>query len=163
RKGGWKEFLGCRVGQANDLKPFRDNDHACVYLYHEIDAPQAMTLPVSLGSDDSLTVWLNGERLLAENVVRSVAEDQDRAALKLKAGKNRLLVKVGNVAGEWAFFIAPEFPAEWPSQIVKQLNRDFPPAETPTSSKAPDPDAAHYRIVTLPIPQDISLERGGLA
>src|SRR5262245_45575173 len=61
QKVGWKEFPGFRVGQANNLKRFRDNDHACVYLYHEIDAPQAMTLPVSLGSDDSLTVWLNGE------------------------------------------------------------------------------------------------------
>ena len=37
-----------------------------------------MELPISLGSDDTLTVWLNGEKLLAENVYRAAAPDQDR-------------------------------------------------------------------------------------
>src|SRR6266540_2562124 len=158
RKIAWKEFVGFKVGEVNNLKRFKDNDHACVYLLHEFESPEAVTLPVSLGSDDSLAVWLNGERLLSQNVVRSAAPDQDRATLKVKAGKNRLLVKVGNVAGEWAVYIAPELPVDWPPQITKQLNRDFPPTASQPGSQANSAEAAHYRIVTLPVPPDVVLE-----
>ncbi len=163
RMVAWKEFVGFKIGAVNDLKRFTNNDHACVYLLHEFESPVAVTLPVSLGSDDSLAVWLNGERLLSQNIVRSAAPDQDRATLKIKAAKNRLLVKVGNVAGEWAVYIAPELPAEWPPQITKQLNRDFPPTANQPGSQANSAEAAHYRLVTLPVPQDVVLEVGGLA
>jgi hypothetical protein len=165
-KGGqpvaWKEFPRFRVGRVNDLKRFADNDHSCVYLYHEIEVKEALSLPVSLGSDDSLTVWLNGERLLAQNVVRGAAPDQDHATLKLKPGKNRLLVKVGNVAGEWAFYICPEFPAALDAKFRKRLDRDFP-VPPPRPGSAATAETAHYRLVTLPVPPGVVLEVGGLA
>src|SRR5262249_39384000 len=119
-KGGqtvaWKEFADFRVGAANDLRKYRRNENAAVYLYHQIEATEAVTLPVSLGSDDQLAVWLNGQEILRENVIRAVAPDQNRADLKLKAGKNQLLVKVGNVGGDWAFYVLPEFPPSWPAK-----------------------------------------------
>jgi hypothetical protein len=161
RPAGWKEFPTFQVGGMNDLRRFPNNEHACVYLYHEIDVQEPVTLPIALGSDDALTVWLNGERLLAQNVERSAAPDQDRTTLKLKAGKNQLLVKVGNGGGEWAFYICPEFPPDWPGAIRKQLLRSFPdePEISPTLVAA---EAVHYRLVTLPIPDGVVLEVGGL-
>jgi hypothetical protein len=95
-------------GQANNLALFRpqENTNAVVYLYREIEAPGAFELPVSLGSDDTLTVWLNDERLLAENVQRAVAPDQNHVTLKLRPGKNRLLLKVCQGGGDWAFYFA---------------------------------------------------------
>jgi hypothetical protein len=159
---GWKEFAEFRVGGFINLKRFRDNDNASVYLYHEIEAPEDMALPASFGSDDTLSVWVNGERVLHENTVRSITADQDHATLKLKAGKNRLLVRVGNVGGEWVFYIAPELPASWPKAIQANLDRDFPAGTRPASSQV-SAEAAHYRIVTLPIPKEIVLEVGGLA
>src|SRR5262249_42490417 len=87
----WKEFPKFRVGEINNLKFWKNNDNSVIYLYREFDAPEAMALPISLGSDDSLAVWLNGENLVSQNVVRSAAPDQDHATLKLKAGKNQLL------------------------------------------------------------------------
>src|SRR5262249_32880570 len=102
---GWKEFTDFRVGKVNDLRRFKKSDHLCVYLSHEVDAPEALDLPVTLGSDDGLAVWLNGEKVLSRDVVRGAAPDQDQATLKLKAGKNQLLVKVCNEAGEWAFYV----------------------------------------------------------
>src|SRR5262249_21148383 len=118
---GWKEFPDFKVAQVNNLKRFADNDHCCVYLYHEIEVKEAVTLPVSLGSDDGLAVWLNGTNLVSNNAVRSVAPDQDHATLKLKAGKNQLLVKVSNVAGEWAFFIRPGFPPDRETAFAKRF------------------------------------------
>src|SRR2546430_5372640 len=60
-------------GQVNDLlNLFQGNNRiwAAVYLYREIEATHEIEVPVSLGSDDTLTVWLNGEKLLANNVYR---------------------------------------------------------------------------------------------
>lgn len=105
-------------GQVNNLALFRPdcNSDAVVYLHREIECTRPMELPISLGSDDSLAVWLNGRKLLAENVGRACAPDQNRAVLKLKAGKNSLLMKIGQGGGEWAFYFqaaAIPQPAFW--------------------------------------------------
>jgi len=93
-------------GEINNLALFRadNNVNAVVYLHREIECARAMELPVSLGSDDSLTVFLNGQKIIAENVDRACAPDQNHAVLKLKAGKNDLLLKIGQGSGEWAFY-----------------------------------------------------------
>ena len=91
-------------GQANSLTAFGAN--CATYLYREIEVAAATELPVSLGSDDTLTVWLNGEKLHAENVTRAVAPDQALLTLKLRPGKNHLLLKVCNVEQDYAFYFA---------------------------------------------------------
>lgn len=159
----WKELSNFAVGKVVDLRRYPENDHACVYLFHEIEAGEAAVLPLSLGSDDTLTVWLNGERLLAQNVQRPAAPDQDRAVLKLRAGKNRLLVKVCNGAGDWAFYVRPEFPTELEAKFRLRLDRDFPPSQPLGSVPHLTSEARHYRIDTLPVPPDAVLEVGGLA
>lgn len=166
-KGGatvaWKEFPDFRIGRINNLARFKKNDNACIYLHHEIEVSKAVALPVSLGSDDTLTVWLNGERLVAHNVIRPAAPDQDHAVLKLKPGKNELLVKVCNLAGNWEFYIRPLFPAALESQFAARLHRDFP-SRKPAMAGNPQllAEEAHYRMVTLPTPSEVILEVGGL-
>src|SRR5262249_14980529 len=81
-------------GQVNNLAIFPQNDNAVCYLYREIESSQPLKLPVSLGSDDTLTVWLNGKKLLAQNVYRAAAADQEFVTLDLRAGKNQLLLKI---------------------------------------------------------------------
>jgi hypothetical protein len=161
QKVGWKEMSDFKVGQVVDLRRFKENDNSTIYLYHEIDVPEPLALPVSLGSDDTLKVWLDGKQLVAENIARSAGPDQDHATLKLHAGKNRLLVKVGNLGGDWAFYIAPEFPPSWPAEVRRRLDRDFPPE--PETAAQGSAEAAYYRLATVPVPQDVVLEVGGLA
>jgi hypothetical protein len=93
-------------GMVNNLKLFRpqNNENAAVYLYREIDSAGAMDLPISLGSDDTLSVWLNGQKLLGQNVQRAAAPDQERVTLKLRPGKNQLLLKICQGNGDWAFY-----------------------------------------------------------
>ncbi len=116
----WKEgkFVD---GQVNNLALFepRHNSDAVVYLHREITCAVPTELPVSLGSDDTLTVWLNGEKLLAENVYRACAPDQHRLTLKLRQGQNQLLLKVCQGGGEWAFY----FKAE--KEIPRAVNWKF--------------------------------------
>jgi hypothetical protein len=161
QKVAWKEMTDFKVGRIVDLKRFKESDNSTVYLYHEIEVPEALTLPISLGSDDTLVVWLNGERVLAQNLVRSITPDQDSATLKLKPGKNRLLLKVGNLGGDWAVYIAPELPPAWSGKVLKRLDRDFPTAATTAQRSSPEND--YYRLVTVPMPKDVVLEVGGLA
>jgi hypothetical protein len=97
-------------GQINNLALFEGdrNVQSVVYLYREIicNAPQEM--PISLGSDDTLTVWLNGEKLVSQNVYRAAAPDQAMVTLKLKSGKNQLLLKICQGEGDWAFYFASQ-------------------------------------------------------
>ncbi len=162
QKVAWKEFPQFRLGEIVDLKRFRESDDCTAYLFHEFESAQAVQLPLALGSDDQLTVWFNGERLLAENVVRGTTPDQNRVTLKLKEGKNQLLLKVGNAAGEWSVYVAPDLPPSWPAKLRDQLSRDFPSNAPGAPSAGTNAEAAHYRIVTLPVPSDCVLEVGGL-
>jgi serine/threonine-protein kinase len=129
-KGGvtapWKPLPKFTPGRVCDLKLFPQTDFACVYLYHLVECRQPVDLPLSLGSDDTLTVWLNKKELLANNVTRGVAPDQDFVTLPLQAGKNQLLVKVCNGTGDWAFYVLPQFPPRLAEHFGETLRRDFP-------------------------------------
>src|SRR5262249_16683152 len=93
-----------RDGEVNDLTEYGQN--CANYVYREIEVSAAMELPVSLGSDDTLTVFLNGEKIHAENVQRAAAADQALLTLKLKPGKNTLLLKICNVELGSQFYFA---------------------------------------------------------
>jgi len=105
-KIGWQQG-NFNDGTANDLanlfKP-EQRSWSAVYLYREIDVASPMDMPISLGSDDTISVWLNGQKILAQNVYRAVEADQEHVVLKLKAGKNHLLLKICQGDGQWAFY-----------------------------------------------------------
>jgi hypothetical protein len=63
-----------------------------------------------LGSDDTLSVFLNGKRLLHENVYRPAGPDQNEVKLPLQAGSNKLLLKICQGEGDWAFYFASKDP-----------------------------------------------------
>jgi len=93
-------------GAVNNLAIFKpeNNIGAAVYLFREIECARAMDLPVSLGSDDTLTIWLNEAKVFELNIQRACAADQNQVTLKLKEGKNKLLMKVCNGGGPWEFY-----------------------------------------------------------
>src|SRR5262249_61932125 len=74
----WRPFKEFAVGSIVNLRRFEDNDFAVVYLYHAFEVSEPVDLPVGLGSDDTLTVWFNGERLLGKKLHRGVVPDEDR-------------------------------------------------------------------------------------
>lgn len=123
-KGGkvaWRE-MDFADGAANNLALFGGdlNQNGVVYLHREIEAKAAVEVPAAFGSDDTLTVWLNGEKLIAENTYRALTVDQTKTLLKLRPGKNNLLVKICQGGGEWAF----SFSAQTPKVVIPQLFED---------------------------------------
>lgn len=165
---GWKEFENFSLGKVVNLLPLfpRARNNSVVYLYHEFESPRDMVLPISLGSDDSLSVWVNGKRLLHENYVRPASADQDRVDAKLVAGKNSVLIKVGQVSGDWAVYVSPESPPSQflPETIRRRIDRDFPPKDVVTSTAgASAAESRYYQMFTMPVPEECVLEVGGLA
>src|SRR5205085_10413833 len=88
-KAVWKEanFTDGAVNTLMNLFKPQHRNWSAVYLYRDIEVAAAMELPISLGSDDTLSVWLNGQKILGQNVYRAADANQDQATLKLKAGK----------------------------------------------------------------------------
>ncbi len=152
----WREAKQFTDGIVNNLNVFPQNEYTCIYLYREFVADAATDINVSLGSDDTISVWLNGKPQLSRDARRAAAADQERLTLHLRQGKNHLLLKICNLGGPCAFYFRTALPPALEAELKNRLDRDFPQTTS-------DPEARHYRIVTLPIPEPIVLEVGGLA
>ena len=135
-----------------------------MYLSHEFDSEREFKLPLSLGSDDSCSVFFNGKRILHEDQERAAAPDQFRTTLNVKVGKNQLLLKIGQYGGGWEVWASPELPDIVPETIRRRADRDFPPAAAVQATNASaGNEAEFYKLVTIPQPIDCVLEVGGLA
>lgn len=76
------------------------------YAFTRLDSPEAQEAELRIGSDDGCQVWLNGE--LVHDVLdaaRGVVLDQDRVRVRLRAGENRLLVKIAQLGGNWGLAV----------------------------------------------------------
>lgn len=127
--------------------------NAVAYLYRAIEAERACSIPVTLGSDDGVRVWLNGELLLDVNAARPLDPSAHRLTLALQPGVNHLLVKVSQGAGEWQFQMThePMLDPAAEAALDWRLDEDFP-----------DDESRYYRISTIPVPRGVELEVGGL-
>jgi len=75
-----------------------------IYFCRTIEAATARQMRVALGSDDAIKVWCNNQLAFAKNVRRGVAANQDVADLQLRAGSNRVLIKIVNTGGAGGFY-----------------------------------------------------------
>ena len=67
-----------------------------VYGSLTLNAPQKQETTMLVGSDDSVKVWLNGQMVHSNLVVRGAGDFQDAFPVTLKTGVNVLLVAVDN-------------------------------------------------------------------
>lgn len=92
------------------------------YVGREIYSPTARNLSVSLGSDDGIQVFRNGEKIFDRRVNRGVAPDQDRIQVPLIAGLNTLVLKIVNTGGAGGMYFRVDPPeSELPSTAVALL------------------------------------------
>ena len=90
-----EEVFG-RQGDQNDIT---------WYGYTVIISPDDRDVKMRFGSDDAIKVWVNGEVVLDNPVLRGSSGFQDTADVHLKKGPNTLLVKVCEQGGGWAGFV----------------------------------------------------------
>jgi putative membrane-bound dehydrogenase-like protein len=75
------------------------------YLYAEIESPTEQDAEVLLGTDDGANLYVNGKLVHSEKVTRVAAPEQSRVAVRLKPGKNAVLLKIANGGGPHGFYL----------------------------------------------------------
>lgn len=83
---------------------FYPNEAVCAYAATMIKCEKEQKVSIFTGSDDTITMWINGEKVLSKNVLRMALPDSDKTDVTLKAGENRVLVKVCDKAGGWLLY-----------------------------------------------------------
>ncbi|MCZ6596542.1 MAG: DUF1549 domain-containing protein, partial [Planctomycetota bacterium] len=123
-------------------------ESSAFYLMRTIQSPTARRLLFSLGSDDSIRVWLNGELVHSNEVVRAAAPDQDSVVVDLPAGPSMVLIKIVNHGGPagFCFDARTRTGEEMPPDVVAALRL---PAEECDEDQR-DAVRAYYRRYASP-------------
>jgi putative heme-binding domain-containing protein len=93
-------------GRVNLEARLRPNQQVVAYAYTEIASTTARDATLLCGSDDTLTIWLNGKKAHDHLNDRGWNYNQDKVNVHLEKGKNRLLIECGNSGGPWDFSVA---------------------------------------------------------
>jgi alpha-galactosidase len=96
-------FANPKTGMVNltaEVGPF---EWCVAYGYTEFESPAARETVIRLGSDDGIRAWLNGEMVHTNEARRAYGLPGDAVPVKLRAGRNQLLVKIDNARFNWAF------------------------------------------------------------
>jgi hypothetical protein len=92
-------------GYLDFLKFFSPSDWVCAYAYCKVISPKVTAAQLRLGTNDTVTLWLNDQKLLSKNIERSAAPDSDILPVNLKKGENTILIKVCNTELNWGLYL----------------------------------------------------------
>ena len=104
RPVAWRQLpiAGAPAGLIDLDALVRPNDQVLCYLLTLVHSDLEQPALLRLGSDEAVKVFHNGTEVLARDVRRPFAFDQDAVALRLRRGANLILVKVCDQEGEFA-------------------------------------------------------------
>ena len=106
---GWKRLqtpdqpalAGTPVNLLNFLTP---NKGVAAFAYTKITSDRDRQVTLYTGSDEYMTVWLNGVKVLSNPHYRAALKDQDNTPITLKKGENTVLVKLAHGWEGWNFY-----------------------------------------------------------
>ncbi|AMV36087.1 HEAT repeat domain-containing protein [Planctomyces sp. SH-PL62] len=113
RKIGWKPFEPRDPRGRVNLARIYGGDSQSAFGVADVESPSDRVAAVVVGSDDTLTVWVNGESVYDFSKNRSYSPESDRFEVKLKAGANRIVIRCGNGGGPWDFSVAVAGAADY--------------------------------------------------
>ena len=79
-------------------------DDVTGYALTYLDSDRDQTYLLSLGSDDTIKIWVNDVPVFSKYVHRPLRRADDVIQLPVSKGRNKILVKVTNGFGPWGFF-----------------------------------------------------------
>ena len=119
RTQAWKSLSADPETGYLDLRAaFSPTDWVCAYAYCKVESPQARPAQIRLGTNDTGTLWFNGEKVLARNVERVAEPDADVVPVKLRKGDNEILIKVCNTGLNWGLYLRLTDEQGWPLKSV---------------------------------------------
>lgn len=78
------------------------------FAYRAIESPEDVEATVLIGTDDGANLYVNGEVAFESRETRAAAPGQNTAKVKLKKGKNELLIKIANGDNPHGFYFTVE-------------------------------------------------------
>ena len=109
------------AGNLEDGKQHQLTGANCsTYLFRTIHSGIAQERELSIGSDDSFKIWINGKLVADKYITRGLAPDQDKVKVRLAKGENKLLFKVSNGGGGYGFYFKTE-AIPLPSDVVTAM------------------------------------------
>jgi hypothetical protein len=101
----WQTASVDATGYLNFQKFLSPSDWVCAYACCQVISPKAGPAQIRLGTNDTATVWFNGEKILSKNIERSAAPDSDILPVRLEKGENTILIKVCNTELNWGLYL----------------------------------------------------------
>jgi putative heme-binding domain-containing protein len=122
-KASWTGFEGKRVtwqetqavdshGQIDLGRLYSNDEDRAALASATFESKTERKAQMVVGSDDTLTVWLNGTKVYDFTDRRSYEHEQSRFDVSLARGPNRVLVRCGNRGAGWQFAVAVTAQAE---------------------------------------------------
>lgn len=102
REANWRR-IPARVGLVPLGSLFHPATHALGYAATTLRLEQDSDVAFRLSSDESTKVWIDGTQVFEHDARRPCRFDQDAFGVRLSAGPHRILVKVAQQTGGWAF------------------------------------------------------------
>jgi len=115
----WKQVRTEDAQGMVDLRAaVKPSQNVAAYAYAEIEAPRDRPVNLQIGSDDGFICWVNGKKVGEENATRPLAVDQNTIRkVQLPQGTNKILLKITQGAGEWAFCVRVANPQGRPIDL----------------------------------------------
>jgi len=85
------------------LERLRSMNYTVTYATCTVTSPQEQTVQMRVGSDDDCIIWFDGREVWRYEGVRGFLRDDDVVPVTLPAGKTRILAKICNRLGNYAF------------------------------------------------------------
>ena len=101
--GGWTGPVYFHDDRIDLDRHFSDPTHCVVYAYAEFDAPRDEPAEVWVGSDEGLTVWIDGRQVHRFRGRRRHFLPCERVPIHLTAGRHRVLVRAEQRRGGFDF------------------------------------------------------------
>jgi putative heme-binding domain-containing protein len=103
---GWRKGKPQARGMIDLGRQLKYDGKGIAYAVAHLDAPAARDVELVTGSDDSMTLWLNGQQVVSDPNDSAWNPEEQRTKASLKAGDNVLVAKLGNRSGNWQFSVS---------------------------------------------------------
>ncbi len=116
---GWRKIRANASGGFDLNLLVKPNERVAVYALGWVRSPEERITHFLLGSDDGARLWINGLLVHHNPVFRAVSADQDKVAVRLRRGWNRVVLKVVQGDGGFGFqarFADPDGSLVWSAE-----------------------------------------------
>src|SRR5882672_7687006 len=140
----WKKAkVSAEFGMVNLRNQMTIADDATAYAVTELESPAERAVQFVAGSDDTMTVWLNGQKIFEDLNNHGWKWDAYHFGGTLKTGKNVVVVKCANSGGGWEFSLA--YPAPRQGRLFEAKPQKLDPKTYGEFAKKNAGDAARGR------------------